>query len=699
MSSYIVLVKQVPDVSQITDNAFDPETGNLMRAKLPSVINELDAQALGFAVSMRDAQPSKAGKIVALTMGPPMAEAVLRYSLARGADEGVLLTDRCLGGADTWATANPLAAAVRKIQKDIFKDDRDYFVVAGMQSVDGDTAQVPAQLADELKIPCIAYATGVAYKNDRFEFTRIVSGGSQVVASRSVPAAITVSKFEYPLFPTVASTRAANRKEIVQWSAADVGATRVGVKGSKTRVIRVFPPPKTSRKCQHVPDSAALAQIIRETYKVQDDQGASAGADNHRYVLPAKRANVFDRSFEGMEKDSKHFDLLAARLRELGVQRVEDVTDELKAKLLETEGLTHREVEHLLEGLKAGEPTYQGEVWVVAEHNNHHVHPSTFELVGKGRDLADSLQTHVGVVLVGKKVQQHAKDLIAAGADKVYVVEDAVLEEFDPTTYQKAVCEVISKHWPQIVLYAATPQGRVLAPLISYRLDCGLTADCTSLDVRDTSKKAQIAVLMQTRPALGGNVMATICTKDSRTQMATARPGVMKRLDADPTRTGEIITEKVALSDDDRSLDILSSEQGDSDVNLNADVIVSGGKGLASKDSFDRLTNELCSTIADTLHVEVERGASRAAVEQGFADRAHQIGQTGTAVAPKIYIAMGISGAIQHMIGVANSQTIIAINRDPNAPVLHQCDYYVLGSVEDVIPELIEKLGAESAKV
>ena len=698
MSNYIVLVKQVPDVSQITDNAFDPETGNLMRAKLPSVINELDAQALGFAVRMRQSQPDQAGKVIALTMGPPMAEAVLRYSLARGADEAVLLTDRALGGADTWATANPLAAAVRKIQTDLLGNDTDYFVVAGMQSVDGDTAQVPAQLAEELKIPCIAYATDVAYKKGRFEFTRIISGGSQVVAPRRIPAAVTVAKFEYPLFATVASTRAAHRKQIIQWSADDIEASGVGVKGSKTRVIRVFPPPKTSRKCQHVADSAGLARIIIDTYKHQADQNTSAVADNHRYILPEKRSSLFDRSFEGMEKDTAHFTLLAERLNGLGVTSLDQITDDIRAKLLETEGLTHREVEHLLEGLKPAAPAYQGEVWVVAEHNNLHVHPSTFELVGKAHDLAGSLQTSVGVVLVGKNVRPHAQELIAAGADKVYLVEDPLLDEFDPTTYQKAVCEVVAQHWPQIVLFAATPQGRVLAPMISYRLNCGLTADCTSLDIRDTSKKGQIAVLLQTRPALGGNVMATICTKDSRTQMATARPGVMQRLEPDPSRTGQIIAEQVALSDDDRSLEILSSEQGDSDVNLNADVIVSGGKGLASKDAYDRLTAQLCSTIAESLDVQVERGASRAAVEQGFADRAHQVGQTGTAVAPKIYIAMGISGAIQHMIGVANSQTIIAINRDPNAPVLHQCDYYVLGNVEDVVPELIEKLGAERAK-
>jgi len=177
MSNYIVLVKQVPDVSQITDNAFDPETGTLIRTRLASVINELDAQALAFAHYMKKISSDRRGQIIALTMGPPMAEEVLRYSLSRCVDKAILLTDRALGGADTVATANPLAFAVRKIVKEIFNNDNDYYVVSGMQSVDGDTAQVPPQMAEELSLPCIAYVTDAEFKNNRFVFTRIISGG------------------------------------------------------------------------------------------------------------------------------------------------------------------------------------------------------------------------------------------------------------------------------------------------------------------------------------------------------------------------------------------------------------------------------------------------------------------------------------------------------------------------------------------
>jgi electron transfer flavoprotein alpha subunit len=254
------------------------------------------------------------------------------------------------------------------------------------------------------------------------------------------------------------------------------------------------------------------------------------------------------------------------------------------------------------------------------------------------------------------------------------------------------VADVIKKYSPQIVLFVATPQGRMLATLVSYRIGCGLTADCTSLNINDSSRKEQVGILLQTRPALGGNIMATICTKDSTCQMATARPGVMKRLENDPSRKGKIIKHPVALTKDDISLDIISTEMGAGEVGFDSDVIVAGGKGMQSRDNYDRLVGSLCNALSQTLKVTVEKGASRAAVEQGWIDRVYQVGQTGTAVGPKLYVALGISGAIQHMIGVANTETIVAINSDPNAPVFKQCDYYIVGNVEEVVPQLVNAL-------
>jgi electron transfer flavoprotein alpha subunit len=698
MSNYIVLVKQVPDVSQITDNAFDPNTGTLIRTRLASVINELDTQAIAFANRMRQLSGEKGAKIVALTMGPPMAEEVLRYSLSRCADTVVLLTDRALGGADTVATANPLACSIRKIAKELFNGSDDYFIVSGMQSVDGDTAQVPPQIAEELGISCISYATDCAFKNGRFEFTRIISGGSQTVAPKKPPVVITVAKYEYPLFASFSATRRANKTKVITWGASEIStATLIGAKGSKTWVIRVFPPGKSSRKCKHLSDAKQLAEIIVESMK---SSSGAAGADKQtsRYVLPAKRKSVLDRSFEGTAKENEDYKILADKLRELGIKDAAGIDEQTKEKIVAAAGehFHKNALDDMLLGLRAVEPSYKGEVWVVAEHRDGVIHPATFELIGKARDLAGSVETKVGVVIAGHNLQSMSGELIAGGADNVYVIDDPLLAEFDPIAHRKVIADAVSKYWPQIVLYAATPQGRVLAPLISYRVGCGLTADCTGLDIRDSSRKEQIATLFQTRPALGGNVMATICTKNSKSQMATARPGVMKRLPADATRKGNVIIHKVNVTKDDISLEIIKTEIGAGKVNFDADVIVSGGKGMKDRDNYERMLDSLCSTIRSRLNVPVEKGASRAAVEQGFAERIHQVGQTGTAVGPKLYIAMGISGAIQHMIGVANTETIVAINSDPNAPIFKQCDYYIVGTIEGVVPELVAALQERS---
>jgi electron transfer flavoprotein alpha subunit len=702
MSDYIVLVKQVPDVSQITDNAFDPETGTLVRSRLASVINELDAQALAFTDRMRRDSGDKDGKIIVLSMGPPMAEEVLKFCLSRCADIVILLTDKALGGADTVATANPLAFAIRKTVKEILnpqdalrQNSRDYYVITGMQSVDGDTAQVPPQIAEELNLPCIAYVTGAEFKNNRFEFTRIISGGSQTVAAKKLPAVITVAKYEYPLFATFWRTRWANKTQVIRWGASDINATHIGVTGSKTSVIRVFPPGKSIRKCLQIKDVDSLVKILVESFRCRNGQTDKADhAQTLHYVLPGKRASLFDRSFEGTKKEQEDYEILSEKIKELGITDLCRIDDAAKEKILSTcgEHFHKNALEDMIDGFKLTKPAFEGEVWVVAEHSDGLVHPATFELIGKARELADSLETKAGVAIAGFNIEPTAKDLTAAGADNIYIIEDKLLCVFDSFAYRKAIADAISTYWPQIVLYAATPQGRMLAPMVSYSLGCGLTADCTGLDIRDSSRKGDIGILLQTRPALGGNVMATIRTKNSKSQMATARPGVFKRIPANPSRKGRIVKHEVELSEDDLSLEIIKTELGTGGVNFNVDVIVSGGKGMQSRDNYEHLLGMFCEALGKKLETPIERGASRAAVEQGFIERAHQVGQTGTSVGPKLYIALGISGAIQHMIGVSNTETIIAINTDPNAPIFKQCDYYIVGTVEDVVPELVKAL-------
>ncbi len=699
MSDYIVLVKQVPDISQITDNAFNPETGTLVRSRLQNVINDLDAQALAFANQLKKLSGDSSARIICLTMGPPMADEVLRYSLSRCADMAVLLTDRALGGADTVATANPLAYAIRRIERDFLGGKKDYFIISGMQSVDGDTAQVPAQIAEELGIGCIPYLTDALYRDGHFEFTRIISGGSQVVAAKKMPLVLTVAKYEFPLFASFTATRWARDVQLVRWGASDINATQIGVSGSKTQVTRVFPPGKTSRKCQQLTNVKELAKVLLSSYGVGAGTGGAGKGAARPYVLPGKREHNFERDFESLEKENANFRLLFDNIHSRGIEDLYDMNEEIRAEVVSelSPKLGAKVLDDMLEGLKKFDATFKGEVWVVAEHEEGMLHPATLELIGKARELADSLETKVGVALAGKGVEHLSAELISYGADSIYLVEHDLLGEFDPLSYRKAVAGLIDEFWPQIVLFAATPVGRVLAPMVSYRLSCGLTADCTSLDIRDNTKKGQVGVLLQTRPALGGNVMATIATVFSRAQMATARPGVMKKLAPDSSRSGSVIRRSVELTTDDLCMDILSTDISHGGVNFEAEVIVSGGKGLQDRDNYKALLSSLCDVLKRKLGCEIEQGASRTAVEQGFAERSHQVGQTGTAVGPKLYLAMGISGAIQHMIGVANTETIVAINNDQNAPIFKMCDYYIVGNVEEIVPQLVKELEGQAA--
>ncbi|MFH0977085.1 MAG: FAD-binding protein [Spirochaetota bacterium] len=695
MSNFIVLVKQVPDISQITDNAFNSETGTLIRTRLQNVINGLDAEALAFAYQMRKVSGDVNARIICLSMGPPMAEEVLRYALSRCADTAILLTDRALGGADTVATANPLAYAIRKIERDLLDGSRDYYVITGMQSVDGDTAQVPAQIAEELGIGCVPYVTSVDFHEGRFLFNRIISGGSQTVAPKIIPTVITVAKYEYPLYAGFSATRRANKTKIIEWSAADIQATQTGVKGSKTQVIRIFPPGKSTRKCKQVKDLNELSEALLNSYYT--GAGKSAGTSGSAsYVLPGKRNHFFERNFESLERENQSFKILADKMRELGIEDLYDLDEELMSRLTLNlrPHLEEHNIKTMIEGMKQFNASFQGDVWVVAEHDQGVIHPASLELIGKARELANSLEVKVGAVLAGYMVEGLARQLIIYGADKVYCAEHELLDHFDPLSARKAVADLISANWPQIVLFAATPAGRILAPMVSYRLNCGLTADCTSLDIRDNTKKGQIAVLLQTRPALGGNIMATIATINSRSQMATARPGIMKKIKPDESRTGSVFKHELKLTESDLCMEIQKSEEATGRVNFDVEVIVSGGKGLQDRDNYEELIDSLCNILKKKLGTEVEKGASRAAVERGFIGRPYQVGQTGTAVGPKLYLALGISGAIQHMIGVANTETIIAINSDPNAPIFKMCDYYMIGNVEEIIPLLVKELEA-----
>lgn len=325
---------------------------------------------------------------------------------------------------------------------------------------------------------------------------------------------------------------------------------------------------------------------------------------------------------------------------------------------------------------------YRG-VWVFAEQRNGKVASVALELLGAGRRLADTLGVELSAVLFGSS-EEEAKELIKYGADRVYLCDDPGLEKFNDEPYARLLSSLINTHKPEIVLAGATPVGRSFFPRVAASLKAGLTADCTAFDIEPETRN-----LLQTRPAFGGNIMATIVTPSRRPQMATVRPRVMKRLEPDPGRTGEIIHVKADnLSSRTKVIDTVK-EVSELSVNLQeADIIVAGGRGLGDAKGF-KLLEELASLLGGVV------GASRAAVDAGWISYSHQIGQTGKTVCPKLYIACGISGAVQHLVGMQSSDIIVAINKNPEAPIFRVANYGIVGDVYEIVPLLIKKIKEE----
>jgi len=330
----------------------------------------------------------------------------------------------------------------------------------------------------------------------------------------------------------------------------------------------------------------------------------------------------------------------------------------------------------------------KGEVWVFAEQHKGKLEDTALELLGKGRALADELNVKLGAVLLGDGVSGLSKKLAHFGADRIYLAQHPLLNHYQANSYTKVIYELIHKHKPQIVLYGATVTGRDLAPRIASAVKAGLTADCTDLQIGDhkATRNGRVYknLMFQVRPAFGGNIIATIINYDRWPQMATVREGVMPMPEPVTSRTGQVIQHQVHLGQEDLPLEIIEEHWREKTVNLKgARVIVAGGAGVGSKDNF-KLIYDLANCLG------AAPAATRAAVDLGFIDRDHQVGQTGTTVRPSLYIAAGISGAIQHQAGMSESQKIIAINSDPEAPIFQLAHYRIVGDLNDVIPMLIK---------
>ena len=328
-------------------------------------------------------------------------------------------------------------------------------------------------------------------------------------------------------------------------------------------------------------------------------------------------------------------------------------------------------------------------VWTIAEQNGDALKNVSFELLARGRSLADKLETQLASVVIGGNLSEDTlTELIHCGADEVYYVKEPRLDDFVCENYSRVLVSLIKQYGPHTILAAATSLGRALMPYVAVGADTGLTADCTELDIDPETK-----LLLQTRPAIGGNIMATIKTPDKKPQMATVRPKSSRPLPPDPDRVGKII--ELPLDEEwiDGRVEVLGYrvEEGEG-INLEeAEVVVSGGRGLKKGENF-KLVRDLAARLGGAV------GASRDAVDRGWISYPHQVGLSGKTISPRVYIACGISGSIQQLAGIKTAEAIVAINSDPDATIHKIADYGIVGDLFEVIPRLMKRLDEEAQR-
>lgn len=326
-------------------------------------------------------------------------------------------------------------------------------------------------------------------------------------------------------------------------------------------------------------------------------------------------------------------------------------------------------------------------IFVFVEQRENKIQNVALELLGKARELADVLGQEVYAMFLGNGIKNQAQELIAYGADKVLLCEDKNLEVYTTEPYTQAINQIINDYKPSIVFIGATTIGRDLGPRVAARVNTGLVADCTKLEINEEDHE-----LWSTRPAFGGNLMATIVNPDHRPQMSTVRPGVMRKMPKDDSRKGEIVDVKINFDQSKIKVKVLETVKKEAKVDITqAKILVSGGRGVANKEGFDKL-----AALADVLKGEV--ASSRAMVDAGIIEHDRQVGQTGKTVRPNMYMACGISGAIQHMAGMEDSEFIVAINKDKYAPIMQIADLGIVGDLHKIIPMLTERLKQEIKK-
>lgn len=634
----ISLIKQVPLPSEMRMDA----DGLMDRTKAKSTINNDCQYGLEAGLQLKKHYPD--ARMIVCSMGPGSFEAALKTSISMGYDEAYLLSDRKLGGSDTYATGLSLSTMLKFLG--FTKDSKEPFIIfAGRQTSDGDTAHVPSQVAESLGIPQATFIERVTPNDDgTITARRIIEGGYQML-KLPMPCVVSLTPTGIkPRKPSLIGAIKARFAKINVLSVDDIKMTAeqqtlIGINGSPTIV-------------------AAIANIEsdRPPVALATGQGEKQLVDS--FIVEWKKGgNVMQKKeqVEKVAKEAPDFPIIDQRGDNKGI-------------------LT----------------------W--AEITNGNIARPSLELLTPARHLSDQLggNTKISTVLIGKNIKSLANILFEHGSDEVIIVENDKLEEYLVLPFADIITQIIYERKPEVALFAATTAGRELAPRIGMKTGSGVTADCTGLDMGDyiDRKEKQIIrpILHSRRPTYGESKLATILGF-VYPQISTARAGTFPVPTLQQGRTGAISEFNPILKPDDFVTQIIETKRGEGGLQslFDADIIVAGGRGTVG-DGL-KLVQQLAEALKEK-GIKAEWACSRTVVDNGFAEYARQIGQTGKTVRPKVYIAIGIAGAIQHIAGIKESDKIIAINNNPKAPIFSHADFGVVGNYEDIVPELIERVQA-----
>ena len=641
----ITLIKQVPLPSEMRMG----DDGLMDRTKAKSIIN-IDCQ-FGLEAGLQLKKKYPDARMIVCSMGPQSFEAALRTAISMGYDDAYLLSDRKLGGSDTYATGLAISTMLKHLG--FTKDNKEPFIIfAGRQTSDGDTAHVPSQVAENLGIPQATFVERVqADDNGNIIAKRIIEGGHQMM-QLPMPCVISLTPTGIgPRKPSLAGAIKARNSKIHVFGVDDIklSTEKIGLSGSPTIV-------------------SAVQDIVsdRPPVMMAEGQGEKQLVDD--FIAKFKTGGNTLQKTEAKEKEAK--------------------------------GLPDFPVVDIRNGAKG--------ILTWAEITNGKIARPSIELLTPARNLANQLgeDTRISTLLIGKNVEPMAQTLFEHGADEVILVEDARLEEYLVLPFADIFAQVIKETKPEITLFAATTSGRELAPRIGVKTGSGVTADCTGLEIGnhvDRKKKAIIyPILYSRRPTYGESKLATILGFEFP-QVSTARAGTFEMPPKQNGRTGKLTAFIPQLNDEHFIVEILKTVRGAGGLQglFDAEIIVAGGRGTVGDELA--LVKELAEALK-AQGVNAEWASSRVVVDEGAAEYARQIGQTGKTVRPKVYIAIGISGAIQHIAGIKESGKIVAIDQNAKASIFHHADFGMLGRYEDIVPELIERVkggftfGVEPAK-